>query len=210
MKKFAGFVFIIVLLFQTLCLPALAADPDETLEVSKSMCIESGTYSEVAIMNGAALVIDHGANIIGHLHIEGILVVNGWLTGGEITIGYFVGGAVVLGNYGHITMTFEDEALADDFLAIIETDVCVEKWTNTDGSIAIEVTKCTHEETETLPADVEVCEGCNQVLSYTPVNTEASSTISEGNPAIIVGVVCLAVGLVGGLLIGKKKQKTQN
>ena len=36
-----------------------------------------------------------------------------------------------------------------------------------------------------------------------------ASTLSEGSLAIVVGVACLAVGLVGGLLLGKKK-KTSN
>ncbi len=46
-----------------------------------------------------------------------------------------------------------------------------------------------------------ICE-CGDI--YIPDGT--ASTLSEGNMTIVVGVACLALGLVGGLLIGKKKK----
>ena len=58
-----------------------------------------------------------------------------------------------------------------------------------------------------------VCDSCNKSLTKSDLlkawgNTATASTLSEGNLTVIVGVACLAVGLVGGLLIGKKKTKT--
>ena len=38
-------------------------------------------------------------------------------------------------------------------------------------------------------------------------NAALGSTFSEGSLTIVLCVACLAVGLVGGLLLGKKKKK---
>ena len=57
-----------------------------------------------------------------------------------------------------------------------------------------------------------VCDSCHKSLTKSDLlnawgNTATASTLSEGSLTVICSVACLAVGLVGGLLIGKKKTK---
>ncbi len=67
--------------------------------------------------------------------------------------------------------------------------------------------KCTNCKMECPHTHItQICDECGVKIENDP---HTASTISEGNMTIIVGVACLAVGLVGGLLIGKKKKVTE-
>lgn len=49
-----------------------------------------------------------------------------------------------------------------------------------------------------------ICLDCGHI--YPEAVSPAGSALSDGNMTIIVGVACLSVGLLGGLLIGKRKE----
>ena len=61
--------------------------------------------------------------------------------------------------------------------------------------------ECTHEGVK--------CNTCGKNLSQKAISSEGgiASTISEGNISVIVGIACLAVGIGGGYLLGKKKKE---
>ena len=68
----------------------------------------------------------------------------------------------------------------------------------------------TNTEIETVTTTTKTCKDCEKVLdkhtTTTSTHTSTASTLSEGNLAIITAVAGIAVGLVGGLVIGKKKK----
>lgn len=71
-------------------------------------------------------------------------------------------------------------------------------------------TACQHEEpvTEVVSAEKKYCPDCGKVISLTEITNpeKNASVLSKGYPEIVLGVGGVALGLVGGLLIGKKKK----
>ena len=67
---------------------------------------------------------------------------------------------------------------------------------------------CPHTNTkiETVTTTTKTCKDCDKQTTTTSTLTSSASTLSEGNLAIITAVAGIAVGLVGGLVIGKKKK----
>ena len=62
---------------------------------------------------------------------------------------------------------------------------------------------CVNNEHSYDPTPVYICRWCG---AESPTPDGAGSTLSEGNLTIVVGVACLALGLVGGIVIGRKKK----
>ena len=96
---------------------------------------------------------------------------------------------------GKIDLTFSSSTDADAFAQILKKSKTT--YERIDNRI---IAPCSHR--NTVPATV--CKNCGEIL-----NSRSGSTLSEGNMTIVVGVAALAVGLLGGFVLGRKKQKTE-
>ncbi len=71
---------------------------------------------------------------------------------------------------------------------------CEHKWDTATGKCTVCELVCTH--------GGDKCDICGKEL----VNLNTGSALSEGNMAIIIGIVALVIGLGGGFFIGRKKK----
>ena len=205
MKKIVSLVLALVLC-TALAVPAFAEDePTEVVPVqgrillmgSGSYIISSdceliylniGTDVTLTVAKGVTVTVTETLFVYGTINILGTLITSAPMgqsfSSGTIRVYGCCGGTMegrIFAGKGTVS-TYKDHFFVDG-----KCTACQEKCTNAfhDG--------------------VYKCPDCNMEI----VSTPAGSTLSEGSLTIVVGVAAFAVGVLGTLLVTKKK-KTSN
>lgn len=116
---------------------------------------------------------------------------------------------IVVESGGSLDITFKDSDSANKFEELLNKGGA--EFTRTGNRISTEAT-CHHENAirtiKTIKTIIEVtCPDCAETWEETVEGTNTASTLSQGNMTIVCTVAGVALGLVGGLLIGKRKKK---
>ena len=187
MKKFISIILALVMLM-ALAVPAMA----ETYGTGNYDEITAYDRTEISgdivINDGKTLKFENNSN----LYIQP----GSSLTGTNVILSLSGSGHTV--NIAHkdsskIDLTFSSSTDADAFAQILKNSKTT--YERIDNRI---IAPCSHKNT----VQATICVNCGEIL-----NSHAGSTISEGNITVVCTVAALVVGLLGGFVLGRKKQK---
>ena len=179
------------------------------VQSGSSVTVKSGaavTCDDLDILgygSGCVMVLENGASLTVNGDVEVDVISNSSLDIGGILTGKCTRftGNVTLSPGVTVDLEAANDNVANKLVTqLLQYTENAKAEQNSDGSYR--VTAHRH-----VFAEEGTC--CAAEHLKNTVSGDTASTLSEGNMTIVLCVACLAVGLVGGLLLGKKK-KTSN
>ncbi len=166
--------------------------------------------TSMTIESGATVNIQEGDHQQKNLSVAGTLTIAGELLGNNIEGSVLTGsGKILLQPGGLFDVTFFDGCFSNSlYNAVSSTDCTVARK----GNRLIAETEHKYGENGVCIRCDHVCDNsfhngvCPECHAVASAGLNVGSALSEGNMAIIIGIVALVIGLGGGFFIGRKKK----